>query len=48
MTAFSIIVAKIWINLTDLKTLNYVLWELCIKVNDTNKNIKYARNICVS
>ena len=40
------IVVKIWINLTDLKALNYALGELIIKGNDTNKNIKYAKNIC--
>jgi hypothetical protein len=34
------IVVKIWINLTDLKALNYALGELIIKGNDTNKNIK--------
>jgi len=48
MAAFSIIMAKISIKPTDLKALNYALWELCIKVNDSNVNIKYARNNCVS
>jgi len=28
MTAFYKIMAKIWINFTDLKTLKYALWEL--------------------
>ena len=28
MTAYSIITANIWINRTDLKSLNYALWEL--------------------
>jgi len=28
MTTFYIIMEKIWIKLTDLKKLNYALWEL--------------------
>jgi hypothetical protein len=37
----------IGINLNSIKALNYALWELWIKGNDTNKNIRYAKNICV-
>jgi hypothetical protein len=49
MTAFSITTAKIWINTTDLNTLNFALREWQIKVNDTNKNIKYEKkNLCFS
>jgi len=40
--------AKFWKKPTDLKELNYALWEFSIKGNDTNKNIKFAKNICVS
>ena len=43
MTAYSIITANISINRTDLKSLNYALWDLRFKVNTFNKKIKYEK-----